>query len=259
MHLCANLSMLFQDRPLPERVRAAAQAGFSSVEVQFPAGDEVAPLAAACRDTGLPVTLINVPRGEGEEVGLPALPGREADFAAAVEIAAQQAEALGAAKVNVLSGRPPPEADPAECGACLTRNLRHAADRFARIGVRVMVEPVNPRDVPGFFLTGLQAGLDVLAEANHPNLALQFDLYHMAITEPDLPAAIRRAGAAIGHVQFADAPGRHEPGSGGIDFAAALAALRETGYDGAISAEYRPERGTEEGLGWIGRFREMIA
>ncbi len=259
MHLCANLSMLWPDRPLAARVAAAAEVGFPAVEVQFPTEDQVAELRMAARESGVAITLINVPRGRGDEVGLAALPGREADFADAVATCRAQAEILGVAKVNVLAGRPPPDADPRDCAATLTRNLRHAAESFAPLGVRVMVEPVNPRDVPGFFLTGLDAGLDALNRAAHPNLALQFDLYHMAITEPDLPAAIRRAGAAIGHVQFADAPGRHEPGTGAIDFAAALAALRAAGYDGAVSAEYTPLGDTAEGLGWMSRFKELIA
>ena len=259
MHLCANLSMLWPDRPLAARVAAAAGAGFAAVEVQFPTDDEVAELGAAARDAGIAIALINVPRGGGDEVGLAALPGREAAFAAAVSRCRAQAEALGVAKVNVLAGRPPPDADPDACAATLTHNLRHAAESFAALGVRVMVEPVNPHDVPGFFLTGLDAGLAALARAQHPNLALQFDLYHMAITEPDLPASIRRAGAAIGHVQFADAPGRHEPGTGDTDFAAALAALRTVGYDGAVSAEYHPVGATGEGLDWMSRFEELIA
>ncbi|MFP4328371.1 MAG: hydroxypyruvate isomerase family protein [Paracoccaceae bacterium] len=259
MHLCANLSMLFTERPLAERFDAAARAGFESVEIQFPPEEETAALARAARAAGLPVTLINVPRGEGAEVGLAALPGREADFAAAVDQTLRQAEALGVEKVNILSGRPPPEADPARCRDVLVANLRHAADLFADIGVRLMVEPVNRSDVPGFFLSGLEPGLDILARADHCNLRLQFDFYHMQITEPDLPAALRKAGPAIGHVQFADAPGRHEPGSAALDFAAAFEALRETGYEGAVSAEYRPAGRTEDGLGWMPRIREMIA
>ena len=126
-------------------------------------------------------------------------------------------------------------------------------------GVQVMVEPVNPMDVPGFFLTGLEAATGVLDEADHPNLFLQFDFYHMALTEPDLCTAIARAAPWIGHVQFADAPGRNEPGSGGIDFTAALQALRDTGYAGAVSAEYRPAADTAAGLGWMKSFRKALA
>lgn len=258
MRLIANISMLFPELPLADRLAAARDAGFDGVEIQFPGPDDIAPLRAAIDATGLPVVLINVPRGTGDEVGLAALPGREGDFRAAVAICADQAAALSVRTVNVLSGRPPQDADPAQCRRVLIANLRHTADVMAGIGVRVMVEPVNPRDVPGFFLTGLDAALDLLDEAAHPNLFLQFDFYHMAITEPDLCAAIAQAGPRIGHVQFADTPDRHEPGSGGIDFAAALQALRETGYDGAVSAEYWPAGDTASGLGWMTDFRKGL-
>lgn len=161
-------------------------------------------------------------------------------------------------KVNVLAGRPPPSATKDACLATFKANLVHTADVMAELGVRVMVEPVNRGDVPGFFLSGLDDAMTLLDDINHPNLALQFDLYHMAITEPDLPAAILRAGARIGHVQFADTPGRHEPGTGSIDFIAAFAALRSTGYSDDISAEYTPQKTTAEGLGWITDFKRML-
>lgn len=259
MHLCANISMLFTELPLTERPAAAARAGFDSIEIQFPTPEETTALVDAATACTMPVTLVNVPRGTGDEVGLAALPGREDDFADAVAQGVAQAGELGASKVNVLAGRPPAGADLQSCQDALAGNLRFAADRFAEIGVRVMVEPVNASDVPGFHLTALETALAALARADHPNLALQFDLYHMAITEPDLNAAIARAGGAIGHVQFADVPGRHEPGTGRIDFAGAVAALRASGYDGALSAEYHPLGATGEGLGWIPDFREFLA
>ncbi|MFN4100900.1 MAG: hydroxypyruvate isomerase family protein [Pararhodobacter sp.] len=258
MQLVANISMLFGDLPLVERLAAARDAGFDAVEIQFPEASETEALRVASLGTGMPVVLINVPRGTGDEVGLAALPGRQSDFRAAVALCAQQAAALSVRKVNILAGRPPVEADPALCRQVLTDNLRHAADVMAGINVRVMVEPVNPVDVPGFFLASLQAALDVLDEATHPNLFLQFDFYHMAITEPDLGAAIARAAPRIGHVQFADTLGRHEPGSGDINFPAALRALRQTGYDDALSAEYRPAGDTRAGLGWMDDFRKAI-
>jgi hydroxypyruvate isomerase len=258
VHLGANLSMLFGEVPMTQRIGPAARAGFGSVEIQFPETGDVPALARESRDHGLPVTLINVPRGMGEEVGLAALPGRENDFRAAMEVCAAQAAMLGVAKTNILSGRPPADADREACMRCLIDNLRRAGDLFGEIGVKVMVEPVNPVDVPGFFLVSLDEALEALDHADHPNLFLQFDFYHMEITEPDLVAAIRRAGPRIGHVQFADTPGRHEPGTGTIDFAAALAALRETGYDGAVSAEYRPAGDTVAGLGWMKGFRESM-
>lgn len=258
MHLSTNLSMMFGEVPMIQRIGLAAGAGFASCEIQFPEPAEVPALARESESHDLPITLINVPRGTGDEVGLAALPGREQDFRAAMDVCAEQARTLRAAKTNILSGRPTAGADRDSCMACLTDNLRRAGDLFGAIGVKVMVEPVNPIDVPGFFLTSLDAALEALERANHPNLFLQFDFYHMAITEPDLVAAIKRAAPHIGHVQFADTPGRHEPGTGTIDFEAALAALGQTGYDGAVSAEYRPAGDTLAGLGWMNNFRERM-
>jgi hydroxypyruvate isomerase len=261
MRIAANISLLFADLPLPARFAAAAEAGFDGVEIQFPYDHDPASLAEAARAAGMPVVLINIPAGDiaGGDVGLGALPGRRAEFRAAVQRCIPYATALGVARVNILSGRAGPEADRAACHGTLVENLRHAADAFAPFGIRVLVEPVNTFDVPGFFLGSLDAALRVLRDADHPNAGLQFDLYHMARTEPDLPAAIARAGARIAHVQFADAPGRHEPFTGGIDFAAAFVALRRAGYDDWIAAEYRPRGATVDGLGWLGRFRGIVA
>lgn len=258
MQLCANLSMLWSELPMPARFAAAVEAGFDAVEIQFPDEHDLAALVAAQRAAGIPVVLVNVPRGSEQTMGLAAIPGAEAAFRAAVETARRTAEALGAQKVNVLAGRPG-KAAPDACHRTLAGNLRHAAEVFARDGRRVLVEPLNPVDVPGFFLDSLSAGMAALATADHANLALQFDLYHMAMTEPDLPAAISLAGARIGHVQFADAPGRHEPGSGDIDFAAALHALAGAGYGDVLAAEYRPATTTGAGLGWMPGFRALMA
>ncbi|MBK0326612.1 TIM barrel protein [Rhodobacteraceae bacterium F11138] len=259
MNLIANISMMFTELPIARRLDAARAAGFAGVEIQFPASADLPALRQASGDTGLPVALINVPRGPDDAVGLAALPGQEDAYAAAVATCAEQARSLAVRKVNVLAGRPLADAPHADCLTTLKRNLVHTADVMDAIGVKVMVEPVNRNDVPGFFLSGLADGLALLDDIDHPNLALQFDFYHMAITEPDLPAAIRRAGHRIGHVQFADTPGRHEPGTGTIDFAAAFAALRETGYDAEVSAEYNPRQGTSEGLGWMKDFKRMMA
>ena len=257
MRLSANISMLFPELPMARRFEAAAAAGFECVEIQFPDEEDTDALAVARRAAGIPVDLINIPRGGSDASGLAALPGREADFAAAVETALRGAEALGAAKVNALAGDPG-DADPARCRETLAANLALAAERFAGIGVRVMTEPVNALDRPGFFLIGVEAGLETLDRVGHPNLGLQFDLYHMAITEPDLVAAIERAGLRIGHAQFADAPGRGAPGTGATDFGAALAALRGTSYDGALAAEYLPRGDTGKELSWMDGFREAM-
>lgn len=257
MRLGCNLSTMFTERRMAERFAAARAAGFDAVEIQFPDEHDLGALSDAAAAADLPVVLINIPRGGPGEVGLAALPGREADFAAAVETCLPHARALGVAKVNALAGRPD-GADPAACARTLTSNLRRAADRFGAAGIAVVVEPINPGDVPGFFLDGLAPALDALDRADHPNLSLQFDLYHMAITEPDLAAAIAGAGPRIGHLQFADAPGRHEPGSGATNFTAALRALRQAGNDSAVMAEYRPTGRTEDTLNWMADFRDRM-
>lgn len=259
MKLISNVSMMFCELPLVERLKAAQDAGFDGVEIQFPESQAIAPLKEASSALEMPIELINVPRGPGESVGLAALPAEKEAYRAAVEICAKQAATLNVRKINVLSGRPPEGVPHADCLAMLKANLTYTAEVMANIDVQVMVEAVNRHDVPGFFLSGLDEALALLEELNCPNIALQFDLYHMAITEPDLPAAIRRAGPRIGHVQFADTPGRHEPGTGEIDFAAAFTALHDIGYHGAVSAEYRPQHNTCDGLQWMIDFKRMMA
>lgn len=258
MRLIANISTMFKEVPLAARLKAAHAAGFEGVEIQFPETADIEHLKAQSDAHDMPIILINVPRGPGDSVGLAALPGQEEAYRAAVATCATQAAALGARKVNVLSGRAPEGAKRDACLSTLKRNLVHTAELMGAIGVRVMVEPVNRVDVPGFFLSGLAEGLSLLDDIDHPNLALQFDFYHMAITEPDLPDAIRRAASRIGHVQFADTPGRHEPGTGSIDFSMAFAALRDIGYDVEVSAEYNPQNSTLQGLGWITDFKRML-
>ena len=259
MEFCANISMLYPEFGTSERVLQAARDGFEWVEIQFPLEEEIADLEAACRQAGIGMAQINVPRGEGDEVGLTALPGRQTDFRDSVSVCLAQARRLGVRQVNVLSGRPPANADPVECMQVYLDNIRWAADLFGSKGIRVMIEPVNRVDVPGFFLSGVDFALDVLKRADHANIAILFDFYHVAITEADLAEAVAKAGPHIGHVQFADTPGRHEPGTGTTDFETALAALKRTGYDRIVSAEYRPVNATAEGLAWLPRFREIVA
>jgi hydroxypyruvate isomerase len=250
MELIANISLLFTEAPLPERFALARRAGFDAVEIQFPYAFEAEALKRAAGS--VPIRLINVPvADETGAMGLATDAARQDAFAAALEQARLYATMLGAGRVNVLAG-PPPQGQPAAAtDAVLADNLRLAADRLGEAGILALVEAVNPVDVPGFWLDGLDKALAAIARVGHPNLRLQFDLYHMARTEPDLGAAIARAGPAIGHVQFADNPGRHEPGTGHIDFRAAFAALQAAGYDGPVSAEYRPSGRTEDGLGWM--------
>jgi hydroxypyruvate isomerase len=252
MLLVTNLSLMFTEVPLIERFQAAADAGFSRVEIQFPYEADPGALVAARDAAGVEMILVNVPAGDmaAGDVGLTSLPGRTAEYREAVETCLIYAKALGVSRVNSLAGRPAEGRTP-DAADTLTENLRYAADRFAEIGVTVLVEPINPYDVPGFYLTSLDQAIEAVERADRPNVKILFDLYHLAQTEDSLNAAAERAAGLIGHVQFADVPGRVEPGAGTIDFAAAFDALRRIGYEDCISAEYRPVATTVEGLGWM--------
>ena len=257
MQLIANLSLLWTELPLPDRFAAAARAGFDGVEIQFPYEHDPEALRFAAGD--LPIVLINVPAADGRGgVGRSTDPSLRTEFRTGLDEALRFADALDAAKVNVLPGPPPPGQSDAVTRAVLAENVRLTADRMDDLGVQVLVEAVNPFDVPGFWLDGLEKALGFLDGLDDERVGLQFDLYHMARTEPDLVAAVRQAGGRIAHVQFADTPGRNEPGTGGIDFAAALAAVQEAGYDGAVSAEYRPAGATADGLAWMPAMRRWL-
>ena len=258
MRLIANISLLFAERPMRERFAAAREAGFAGIEIQFPYDEDAERLRRWKGDT--PLVLINLPAGRPDlgDVGLSTDAARRRDFAAGLETALRYAETLRVEKVNVLAGAPPPGQPDSDTVTVLGDNLRLAAERMAGIGVRVVIEAVNPFDVPGYWLDGLDRALAFLDGLESPAADLQFDLYHMARTEPDLANAIHRAGPLIGHVQFADAPGRREPGTGAIDFAAAFAALHAIGYDGAVGAEYRPTLPTERNLGWMAQARRWM-
>ena len=250
----ANISMLFSERAWLDRPAAAAAAGFGAIEIQFPYDRPADDWRRAIEAAGLAVSVINLPVGDmlAGGPGLAATPGRQAEFRAAVETARDVAAALRPANVNVLTGYP--ERHGHERGRCLdtlAENLRLAADIMGGIGVGTVVEAVNAVDRPGFLLSNSEQALDVIDRAGHDNLALEHDLYHMDIMEGRLIARLEEIAPRIGHVQFADNPGRHEPGTGTIDFPAVFAALDRLGYGGWTAAEYLPSRTTEETLGWM--------
>ena len=260
MPICANLSLLFTELPLLERVRAAAEAGFAGVEIQFPYEVPAAALQAELQRSGLPLVLFNLPAGDLMQggAGLAAVPGREAQFAAGLRQALEYAEVLRPQKINVLAGRLAEGVEREQALALLAEHLRQTAEAFAGRGVAVLMEAVNLHDMPGFLLNTPQHLLDMLARVGHPNLAAQLDFYHMARMGLDLADCVRQLQGHIGHVQFADAPGRGEPGSGELDFEPALAALRAQGYAGWLGAEYRPVGATSAGLGWLPAWRERL-
>ncbi|HEX6979003.1 MAG TPA: TIM barrel protein [Alphaproteobacteria bacterium] len=253
----ANLSMLFGEVAPVARIEAARRAGFDGVEIQFPYEIPVEDLAKACHSARLPLVLINIPAGDftkGDR-GLGALPGREAEFRAAVDLARTYAAALQVGRVNLLAGVPGPHVEPARCRATLVDNIRYAARVLGDIGVTVCIEAINSRDVPGFFVNDPDQAISILDEAGVPNAALQYDLYHMQIMRGDLIPTLTRLKHRIGHIQFADTPGRHEPGTGEINFENVFEALDRIGYDGWVGAEYVPRTTTAESLGWLEAWR----
>ena len=253
--LAANLTLLFTELPFLERFAAAAAAGFRGVEFLFPYDHPPAEVAARLADSGLALALFNLPPGDwgAGERGLAALPGREADFDALVERALPYVEALRPPCLHVMSGIPPADADPAACRASLLRNLRAAAAALAPFGTTALLEPLNPRDNPGYYLTRQDqalALLDAAAGAGAGNTALQLDLYHCQIVEGDLATTIRAHIGRVGHIQIAGVPERHEPSVGEVNYPYLLALIDSLGYPGWIGCEYRPAGTTTEGLGW---------
>ena len=260
MKIAANLSMLFTQLPLRERVVAAAAAGFDGVEIQFPYELAAIALKEALDAAGMPLVLINLPAGDlmSGGAGLAAVPARQAEFAAALQEALSYAAMVRPAWVNVLPGRLAAGVDPEQALACLQANLRQAAEAFGLLGIGVLVEAINPLDMPGFLINTPEQLAALLEAVAHPNLAAQYDLYHMARQGLDLGAGIELLAGRIGHVQFADCPGRGAPGSGELDFAAALAALRQVGYRGWLGAEYRPGEGAgSASLAWLAEWRSQ--
>jgi hydroxypyruvate isomerase len=257
MKIAANLSLMFCELPLLQRVEAAFAAGFDGVEVQFPYEVPALELKDALDHVGLPLVLLNLPAGDMPNggPGLAAVPQRQAQFDEGLALALEYARVLRPRWVNVLAGRLAEGLSREVALATLTANLRRTAEAFAGLGVGVLAEAINPLDVPGFLINTPEHLQALLAAVAHENFAVQYDLYHMARQGLDPVAGIELLAGQIGHVQFADCPGRNEPGSGMLDFAAALLALRRGGYGGWLAAEYRPSGATVDSLGWLAQWR----
>jgi len=250
--LAANLSMLFGEHPFLERFEAARRAGFTGVEYLFPYEWEAGRLREALERHGLAQALFNLPAGDwgAGERGIACHPDRRGEFQDGVGRAIDYARALDCPRVNCLAGIAP-EGVPADaCAETLVENLRFAAGELAAAGVGLLVEPINTRDMPGFFLCRSSQALDLIDRVAAGNLGLQYDAYHMQIMEGDLTRTLEENLARIGHVQIADNPGRHEPGSGEIHYPFVLARLDALGYPGWVGCEYKPRASTLEGLGW---------
>lgn len=247
--LAANLSTLFPEVAFLDRFAAATRAGFRYVEYQFPYAWPAGELARRARDAKLEVALHNLPAGDfakGER-GIACLPGREQEFREGVERAIDYARAARCPRLNCLAGIAPADR---EHFAVLVDNVRYAARKLGAAGLSLTLEPINTRNVPGFFLTRSAQALDVLNAAGEGNAFLQYDFFHMQIMEGDLASTVERLLPRIGHIQLADVPGRHEPGTGEINFHFLLGRLDVLGYSGCVGCEYNPKGDTLEGLKW---------
>jgi len=255
----ANLSMLFTELPFAQRFAAAAAAGFEGVEFLFPYEHAPHDVAGWLRESKLVNVLFNLPPGNwaGGERGMAALPGREAEFREGVARAIEYALALGTPRLHMMAGLLPAGADPALHRTTYLANLRHAAQALGRHGIELMIEPINARDMPGYFLMTQQQAHALRIECGEPNVKVQMDFYHAQIVEGDLASTFKQYLAGIGHVQIAGVPGRHEPDVGEINYPYLFGLLDELGYDGWVGCEYRPRGATLEGLGWFAPYRAL--
>lgn len=252
LKLAANLSFLFQEVPFLDRFAAAAKAGFHGVEYVSPYEYAPADIARCLTDYQIAQVLFNLGLGDWEagERGLAALPGREKDFAAGVELALEYAQALGCSQLHAMAGVPSADTPLSECEAVYVQNVRAAATRLQPHGIRLLIEPINTRDMPGYFLSTPSHARRIIETVGSDNLFLQLDLYHCQVMQGDLAHAIETYYACTGHIQIAGNPQRHEPDVGEIYYPYLFDLIDRLGYTGWIGCEYHPRAGTVAGLGW---------
>lgn len=253
LRFSANLSFLFLERPFLERFAAAAANGFKAVEFHFPYAFPIDEVVDAARRAAVEVVLFNFPAGDwaAGERGIACLPERVSEFRDGVAEAARYAEALACPRINCLAGRRPDGVDDEVMHTTLVSNLRHAADLLVESGRQVLMEPLNTRDTPGFWVSRTAQALALLDAADRPNLGLQYDIYHAQVMEGDLARTLAEALPRIGHIQLADNPGRHQPGTGEINFPFLFQRLRALSYAGWIGCEYVPTGATEDSFDWM--------
>ncbi|MCE1163440.1 MAG: hydroxypyruvate isomerase [Thiomonas sp.] len=249
----ANLTMLFTEEPFIDRFESAAKAGFKAVEFLFPYAHTAQQVRNAALEAGVQIVLHNLPAGDWDagERGIACLPDRVAEFREGVARAIDYARALGVTQLNCLAGKVPAGADPAALRSTLVENLRYAASQLAPHGIRLLIEPINTFDIPGFYLHGTAQALQLMDEVGSDNLFLQYDIYHMQRMEGELAATMQKHLPRIAHIQLADNPGRNEPGTGEINYAFLFQHLDRIGYTGHIGCEYKPKTTTTAGLGWL--------
>lgn len=254
LRFAGNITMLYRGLPILERFAAARTDGFDAVEILSPENAAPEELASAARSASTAVVLCNAPAGDfiGGGPGLSATPGREADFRQAIEQARRMAVTLDCRTLHIGPSRVPHGVDRSDCLDVLTGNLASAAAVLAGDGITATIEPINTMDFPDICLFSVADAIKVLDDAGEPNTALQFDIYHGARMGLDVPALIERHISRIGHFQFADAPGRHEPGSGTLEFPRIFALIDSLGYAGYLGAEYIPTASSPE---WLAEYR----
>jgi hydroxypyruvate isomerase len=252
----ANLSMMFNEVPFLDRFAAARKAGFEGVEFLFPYEYKPADLRTRLKTEGLTQALFNMPPGDWAkgERGLASLPGRQAEFRASVSQALEYAAALECKLVHCMAGIPASETPAVTSAALFAANLAWATERAHAAGVRLVIEPINHRDMPGYFLNTQAQGAAFVEAIGTDRLGLQFDVYHVQITEGDITTRMERYMPVIAHMQIADVPARHEPGSGEIGWPFVFNRMDALGYQGWVGCEYRPAGETVAGLGWRKHF-----
>jgi hydroxypyruvate isomerase len=248
----ANLSMLYADAPFLDRFALAHASGFDAVEFLFPYACEAEQLRERLRRYQLKLVLFNLPCGDWNagDRGMACDPRRIEEFRAGVQSALDYARELDVTQLHCMAGKLPAGLESERAHATYVDNLRYAAAQLAPHGIKLLIEPINYYDIPGYFLNHSKQALDIIAETGSPNLFLQYDIYHMQRMEGELSNTIRANLPMIKHMQIADTPGRHEPGTGEINYRHLFRFIDEIGYDGWLGCEYNPAAGTDAGLGW---------
>lgn len=249
----ANLTMLFNEYPFMERFEKAAKSGFTAVEFLFPYPYSANEIRQQLDQNKLELVLHNLPAGDWDagERGIACLPDRAGEFQAGVGQAIEYAKILGVKQLNCLAGKIPSGISPELLRKTLVANLQYAAAELKKANIRLLIEPINTFDIPGFYLSKTQQALDILKEVNSDNLFIQYDIYHAQRMEGELCKTIEANLSSIAHIQLADNPGRNEPGTGEINYKNLFKFIDSIGYHGWIGCEYKPASNTEAGLGWI--------
>jgi hydroxypyruvate isomerase len=254
----ANLSMMFNEVPFLDRFALAAKAGFKGVEFLFPYEHKAAEIAARLKDNGLQQVLFNAPAGDfakGER-GMAAIPGKQAAFRESIKLALEYASALTCPRLHIMAGLKPEGVAHDTLTAVYGANLAYAAEECAKAGVKPIIEPINHRDIPGFFLNTTDQAAAIIAAIGPEKLGLQFDLYHCQITEGDVVKRVEKHLPLIAHMQVADTPGRHEPGTGEVNWPFVFKTIDALGFRGWIGCEYRPAGETLAGLSWFAPYKD---